>query len=156
MLNRSRCSATAHPDGDGPQKSADVRAGGELPGHGTKSEAVREQAIVALLSAKSVGAAARQCGLNEKTLRRWLSDDEAFKSELAEARRGVFEAAINRVQALTTVAIDTLAALMGRGVPPAVRLGAVRTVAELAMHQHDADTILRKLHEIEAAQARRR
>ena len=41
---------------------------------------------------------------------------------------------------------------MSRGSPPAVRLGAARTVVELGIHQHDADTILRKLDEIEAGQ----
>jgi hypothetical protein len=61
---------------------ADVRAGGELPGHGTKSDSVREQAIVALVSAKTFAAAARRCGVNEETLRRLMAD-EAFKGELA-------------------------------------------------------------------------
>jgi gamma-glutamylcyclotransferase (GGCT)/AIG2-like uncharacterized protein YtfP len=44
--------------------------------------------------------------------------------------------------------------LLGAKQYPAVRLGAARTVAE--MHQYDADTILRKLDEIEAAQRQRR
>ena len=64
----------------------------------------------------------------------------------------MFEAGMRRAQALTAVAIDTLATLMSRGSPPAVRLGAARTVVELGIHQHDADTILRKLDEIEAGQ----
>ncbi len=33
---------------------------------------------------------------------------------------------------------------------------AARTVAELGVHQHDAETILKKLDEIEAAQRQRR
>lgn len=53
---------------------------------------------------------------------------------------------------LTAVAIDTLVALMGRRMPPNVRLGAARTVAELGIHQNDAETILRRLDEIEACQ----
>ncbi len=39
---------------------------------------------------------------------------------------------------------------------PHVRLGAARTVAELGVHQHDAETILKKLGEIEAYQGRHR
>ncbi len=35
-----------------------------------------------------------------------------------------------------------------------VRLGAARTVAEIGIHQHDAETILRKLDEIESDQRR--
>jgi hypothetical protein len=51
-------------------------------------------------------------------------------------------------------AVDTLAAVMGKNVPPSVRLGAARTVAELGIHRDDAETILRKLGEIEALQRR--
>jgi hypothetical protein len=44
--------------------------------------------------------------------------------------------------------------MLGTSNPPAVRLGAARTVAEIGMHQYDAETILRKLDEIEARQRR--
>jgi hypothetical protein len=133
-----------------PQKSADARAAAK--GHGTKPEAVREAAILALLSEKSIGAAAKSCGVNERTLRRWMTDDETFQAELTEARRAIFQAGMHRVQALTAAAVETLEALMRPKVPPAVRLGAARTVAELGTHQHDAETIMRKLDEIEAYQ----
>ena len=58
----------------------------------------------------------------------------------------------HRVQALMGRAVDTLEELLGEKKHPNVRLGAARTVAELGMHQHDADTILRKLDEIETYQ----
>jgi hypothetical protein len=51
-------------------------------------------------------------------------------------------------------AVETLAALLGDAEPPAVRLGA-RTVADIGMHQYDAETILRKLDDLEASQRRR-
>jgi hypothetical protein len=72
--------------------------------------------------------------------------------QLAESRRATFQAGMHRVQALTAEAVDTLAALMRPKMPPAVRLGAARTVAELGTHQHDAETILEKLEQIEAFQ----
>ena len=55
------------PGSRSPQVSADVR---EKGGHGAKSEAVRERAIVALLSERTVADAAAKAGVNEKTLRR--------------------------------------------------------------------------------------
>jgi hypothetical protein len=64
-----------------PQTAADIRAGGSSPGHGAKSEIIRE-----------------------------------------------------------------------RTAPPAVRLGAARTVAELAMHQHEAEAVVLRLDEIERHQ----
>jgi hypothetical protein len=123
-------------------------------GHGARSEAVRERAIVSLLTEKTIGAAAKRCGVNERTLRRWMTADDAFRRELAEARTAIYQAGMARVQALTSKAVETLEVLMGATRHPSVRLGAARTVAELAMHQHDAEEIMRKLDDIEALQRR--
>lgn len=84
-----------------------------------------------------------------------MTDDEAFKRDLAEARTAIYQAGMARVQALTSKAVETLEVLMAAKKHPAVRLGAARTVAELAMHQHDAEEIMRKLDEIEGLQGRR-
>ena len=83
-----------------------------------------------------------------------MADDEGFKQDLDAARRAMFQSAMNRLQPLAAQAVDTLASLMGESAPPSVRLGAARTVAELGIHRDDAETILRKLGEIEALQRR--
>ena len=137
--------------GERPRTSADARSSGRA---GAKSDAVRERAILALLSEKTLGAAAGKCGVNEKTLRRWLAGDEAFKKAYTEARQATFEAGMGRIQALTVRAVETFEELLDDKKHPNVRLGAARTVAEIGIHQHDAETILRKLEEIEAAQQR--
>jgi hypothetical protein len=41
---------------------------------------VRERDILALLSERTIGTAARRCGVNECTLRRWLAGDETFQA----------------------------------------------------------------------------
>ena len=41
-----------------------------------------------------------KCGLSERTLHRWLTD-EAFQAEYAAARQAAFQAGIHRAQALT-------------------------------------------------------
>ncbi len=61
---------------------------------------------------------------------------------------------MSRVQALTGKAIETLDELLGEKNYPNVRLSAARTVAELGIHQHDAETIMRKLDEIDEHQQR--
>ncbi len=134
-----------------PQKPAGARL---KRGHGAKSEATRERAVLALLSEKTVTDAAKKAGVDESTLRRWLSEDEAFQADHAAARQAAFEVSIHRVQALTARAVDTLEELLGEKKHPNVRLGAARTVAEIGIHQHDAETILRKLDEIESDQRR--
>jgi hypothetical protein len=117
---------------------------------------VRERAILALLSEKSIGAAAERSGVNERTLRRWLSDDPEFAVAYDEARQATFTAGISRIQALTAKAVDTLDDLLDAKNHPAVRLGAARTITEIGLHQHDAATIMRKLADIEAAQQKPR
>lgn len=134
-----------------PQVTADVRAARKR-GHGAKPESVRERAILAILSEKSLVAAARRCDVSEKTLRRWLLDDPDFKRELAEARSAIFEAGMARVQAAVGEAIETLVSLMGRKTPASVRLAAAKTITDLAIHEREAEAILRRLSEIEAAQ----
>ena len=152
MTEKTFRTCTPHHAGERPQMSGEARHATRGPGHGSKSAAVRERAIVALLSERTLAAAAECCGVNEKTLRRWMADDEAFKADLAAARRAMFEAAMNRLQPLAARAVETLEALMDSSAPPSVRLGAARTVAELGIHRQDAETIVRKLEEIEAFQ----
>jgi hypothetical protein len=67
----------------------------------------RERALSALLSSGSITDAATRCGLNEKTLRRYL-DDADFQKEYRAARRLVFEQNIVRLQSLHDGAIDAL------------------------------------------------
>ena len=139
-----------------PRRRADTSADERKTriGHGAKAAAVREQAILALLYAPTIVEAAARVGMGESTLRRWLTDDTAFQAEFAAARHATFQAAISRIPALTVKAVATLAALLAAKEPPVVRLGAARTVAELGQHQYDAETILKKLDEIEARQRR--
>src|SRR5712692_5707930 len=106
-----------------PQAPADSReTAGQ--GHGRKSKAVREQAILALLSERTMARAAERCGVNERTLRRWLTADATFKAEYEAARSALYEAGMSRIQALTGRAVDTLEDLLGAKEHPAVRLGA--------------------------------
>ena len=150
---------TTHTNGGGsrpkrarsPQKPADTRS---KRGHGAKSEATRECAVLALLSEKTVADAAKKAKVDEKTLRRWLSEDEAFRAEYAAARQVVFQSGLHRVQALTAKAVDTLEDLLDAEINANVRLGAARTVAEIGIHQHDAETILQKLDKMESDQRR--
>jgi hypothetical protein len=142
---------------DHPQTSADAREKVATPaGHGAKSDAVREAAIRALLTAKSIQCAAKQCSVNERTLRRWLTEDAVFMAEYDHARQALHRAGMARVQALTGKSVETLEELLDAKEFPAVRLGAARTVVELGIHQHDTEIILRKLEDLEGAHERGR
>jgi hypothetical protein len=56
---------------------------------------------------------------------------------------------ISRIQALTGRAVATLEELLDEKKHPNVRLGAARTVAELAIHRYDAETILKRIDDLE-------
>jgi alpha-beta hydrolase superfamily lysophospholipase len=142
-----------------PAERPQVAAGGRetgRKGHGAKSAPARERAILALLSERTMGQASARCGVGERTLRRWLTEDSEFKAEYEAARSVMFQVGMSRIQALAGRAVETLEDLLGAKQYPSVRLGAARTVAEIGMHQYDADTILRKLDKVEAAQRQQR
>ena len=157
LINNQRCSTAMARQRTSTQPTRPARSP-QVParrvGTGPKSAAVRERAVVALLSEKTVTEAAAKAGVDESTLRRWMSDDEAFQAEYAAARTAAYQAGIYRAQALTGRALDTLEALLDDEKHPKVRLGAARTVAEIGIHQHDAETIMAKLDEIESDQRR--
>lgn len=88
----------------------------------TKADATRERAILALLSERSLSAAAKRAGVGERTIRRWLTEDVDFKAELVRARTAIFEAGVERAQSLTGLAVETLHELLHERKVPAVRL----------------------------------
>lgn len=110
---------------------------------------MRECAILGVLTERTLGLAAERCGIGVRTLRRWMTADAQFQADLAAARRAVFEAGISRVQALTGRAVEALEDLLQVKRHPATRLGAARTLLELGVNRHDADTLLRKLADVE-------
>src|SRR5262249_52969554 len=98
--------------------------------------------------------AAKQCGIGERTLRRWLAEDADFRVEYDAARIAAFQAGMARIHALTGRAVDTLTDLLEAEKYPAVRLGAARAVFDLGLHERDAVAIIARLDDIERAQRR--
>src|SRR5258707_344594 len=127
---------TSSPD---PQNAAEGRTRRRSVGHGRKSLETRERAIVALLAGRTFTDAAKRCGVAERTLRKWTSTDEAFKQNLKRTPHEAFTTGLGRIQAATATAVDTLIELMTKKAPPTVRLGAARTVAELAIHAFEIE-----------------
>ena len=89
-----------------------------------------QEAIAALLGARTIADAARATGIGEKTLRRWLSEpdfQDAYRSAREEAVRG----AVGRLQALLSKATETLERALSCG-KPAVELRAAVAAFEQA------------------------
>lgn len=127
-------------------------AANDRPGRSPKADASRERVIASLLSERSLSAAAKRAGVGERTVRRWLTEDAEFRAALVQARRAIFEAGVERAQALTGLAVETLCDLLNEKKCPAVRLGASRILLEFSTNRNDADTILARLEELERLQ----
>ena len=65
-------------------------------------------AITALLTTKTIAAAAKRAKVGEATLRRWLTYDEAFQRAYRAIRRAMLDGVIGRLQRAGTEAVDAL------------------------------------------------
>jgi hypothetical protein len=107
----------------------------------------REKALTALLESATITDAAKSCGLNEKTLRRYLEDAE-FQKEFRAARRLVFEQNIVRLQSLHAGAVDTLERNLNCK-NPSVEVRAAQIITEGNRKDFETLDILTRLEKIE-------
>lgn len=68
----------------------------------------QRRAIVALLDTADVAAAAEAANRTERTVYRWLAEDEYFQAALAEREGQAIDEATRRLVTLASKAIDTL------------------------------------------------
>ena len=101
-----------------------------MKGHGEKLTRKQEQAIAALLSEATVGAAAEKADVAEATLYRWLKLPD-FRADYREARREVVEKTTALLQQSTWAAGTTLIRLLGSP-SDAIRLRAAQTILDQA------------------------
>jgi hypothetical protein len=107
----------------------------------------REKALSALLESVSITDAAQKCGLSDKTLRRYLEDEE-FQKEYRVARRLVFEQNIVRLQSLHAGAVDTLERNLTCEIP-SVEIRAASIVIESTRKDFETTDILTRLEALE-------
>ena len=134
----------------------DTAAFGRESATRNRGRSTRDKAILALLSEKNLTAAAKKTGVGERSLRRWLAEDPTFKAEYDAARLLAFTTARHRIQQLTGRAVDVLGELLDARKHPSVRLGAARSVVEVALYEHDVNALMGKLNELEQLQRLRK
>src|SRR5215207_3376238 len=97
------------------------------------SESIREhlspkqsRAIAALITTRTIEAAAAETGVTSRTLRRWISEDPLFAVEYRSARRAALDAAISSLQCGAVEAVEALrSALAERSVNVRVRAAGI-------------------------------
>lgn len=110
---------------------------------------LREQAIAALITAPSVAIAAKQSGVSQRSLARWMEDGE-FAAEVQAARNELLQGAIQRLKAS---AFDAVGVLMEIAANPAssdmARVSASKTLIELALRVGTIEALEKRIDELE-------
>ena len=111
----------------------------------------QEEAILALLSQRSIEEAARVAGVGLRTLYRWTKEPQ-FDAALREARRMAFRQSVARLQQGSSAAVSTLLKTMvDPGTPPATKVRAADSVLGHAAKAIELDDIEASVAALERA-----
>jgi|SRR5665213_3079400 len=129
-------------------------AGGkQSAGHGSKLKRRKEEAILALLTHRSIEEAARAARIGPATLVRWLKQED-FNTEYREARRAAFLQAIARLQQVSSAAATLLMKMLADpNAPAAVRVRAADSVLKHARYGMEIEDIDARLRDLERDQS---
>ena len=106
------------------------------------------QLLLALACGASVENAARQAGVSESTAYRRLADAD-FSQRLKDLRADMVQRTAGALTAAATEAVRTLLELQKPSAPPAVRLGAARSVLEIGMKVREVADLEERLAALE-------
>ena len=114
------------------------------------------QALVFLLSEPTLQAAARAAGIGDRTLRRWLAEDDAFRAAYREARSESMRQATARLQATASEAVDTLRELLSLKERPDVRARAALGILANATKAEELENLAARVDALERENQARR
>ncbi|HEY7153831.1 MAG TPA: helix-turn-helix domain-containing protein [Gemmataceae bacterium] len=109
---------------------------------------VEDALLLALACGATVENAARQCGLSERTVYRRLGEPD-FRQRLQQLRTDMIQRTAGALTAAATEAVRTLLELQKAAAPPAVRLGAARSVLEIGIKLREAADLEERLAALE-------
>jgi hypothetical protein len=119
-------------------------------GHGGKKGRKLDAFIAAMMSHKTVEAAAEAVAISPATAYRWLQHADVVR-RLAEARRDAMNRAIARLQEAATGAVDSLCQIQRDGESESARVSAARTILEQALRAVELSDVLERLDVLERA-----
>jgi hypothetical protein len=105
--------------------------------------------IAALLTCGTTRAAARQSGIAERTLRRWLTRPE-FRQALHAAQDEALSSITRRMTATADQAVDALVDALAVDQPPGIRLAAARLVFTALPGLVDLTDLVERVQRLEA------
>ena len=115
----------------------------------------QERAIAALLTARSVAAAARQANVGQSTLRRWLREDDNFQTQFRQYRQEALSHAALILQLGAAEAVWIMRELIRTNAPvERTRVSLIRTAIEYAFRSAVYLDIIDRVKALEKAQRR--
>src|ERR1039458_3990060 len=125
-----------------------------MSGNVTELKPKQEEAIMALLSNRTVEDAARVVKITPRTLYRWLNEP-GFDAAYRQARRTAFSQCTARLQQASRAAVSVLLrVLTDRATPAAVQVRAADSVLNHAAKSMEIEDIEARVAELERAVAR--
>jgi hypothetical protein len=120
-----------------------------MSGHGEKKEQKQDKAIAALLQSESIRDAAKEAGLAEATLHRYLKD-EAFKETYRAAKREIIDHAICKLQRSAGKAVTALLDVIeDKEAPASSRVSAAKTILEMSMKAVEFEDLEKRISSLE-------
>lgn len=110
----------------------------------------QRKAIAALLTERTLSAAAKSAGIGERTLYTWLSD-ETFRAELRQAESELLDNAVRRLASGQGAALDTLERLIKSAKNESTRRQSSVDWLNLFLRFHDVKNIDERLSALEKA-----
>ena len=113
----------------------------------------QERAVSALLTARSIATAARQANVGERSIRRWLHEDENFQLKLRRLRdESLSHAAFQLQQGASEAAGVMRDVVKGDTSVDAPRASIIRAAVEFGFRSRVYDDVVERLKAVEAKQ----
>jgi transposase-like protein len=112
----------------------------------------REAAALALAGGRTVAETASLAGVGERTLARWLAEDDAFRRRVGELRAEMIGRALGKMADGMADAADRLRQLL-QAESEGVCLGAAKALLELSVKLRDTVEIEERLTALERREA---
>lgn len=110
----------------------------------------QQKAIAALLSERTIGAAAKKAGIAERTLYTWLNEPD-FRAELRSVEKDMLESVTRRLSVGQMHALDTLETLITKAKHESTRRQAAIDWLNLSLKFIDVLNLDERLTALEAA-----
>jgi hypothetical protein len=109
----------------------------------------QEAAALSIASGQTILEASRHSGAGERTIKTWSATDARFSERVSELRARMTEQALGRLtEGMTKAAITLQRLLDAKG--ENIRLGAARTILELALRLQENSDFQRRIAALEA------